>query len=110
MTSGRASPRFPLLHRFPVQAVVPLLASPAAGGEAAGVIGLACTTDSSPAASAHSMSTGWSYSFSIASPTRASSPAWPGESTAAERRPAGVSAARTAVASTTVIVSLLPVW
>src|SRR5215831_5073623 len=34
------------------------------------------------------------YSFSIARPTRASSPTWPGESIAAGRSPAGVPAAR----------------
>ena len=43
-------------------------------------------------------------------PTWASSPAWPGESTAAERRLAGVPAARVAVPSATVIISLLPTW
>ena len=74
------------------------------------MIGLAWTTESSPAASAHSMSIGSSYSFSIARPTRASSPASPGESTAAERRPGGVPEARVAVPSATVIVSLLPTW
>ena len=43
------------------------------------------------------MSIGSPYSFSIARPTRASSPAWAGESTAAERGPVGVPVDRVAV-------------
>jgi len=74
------------------------------------VTGLAWTTDSSPAASAHSMSIGWSYSCSMARPTRASSPARAGESTAADRRPADVATVLVPALSATVIVSLLPVW
>jgi hypothetical protein len=60
------------------------------------VIGLTWTTKSSPAANAHSTSTGSPYSSSIARPTRASSPAWPGDSTAAVRWLAGVSSVRVA--------------
>ena len=74
------------------------------------MIGLAWTTHNPLSARAHSTSTGSPYSFSIASPTRASSPAWPGDSTGVERRPAGVSVSIVPAPSATVITSLPPSW